>query len=123
MTKYEAAIIEIGVMVDELLRQGILILFDKTAPPELQEISVVHTGASLEEDVEVGDLIVLGDFSYKVTAVGEIANRNLRNIGHACLKFDGRNLPELPGDIHLYGDELPFSLKKGDIIIIKDEKK
>jgi len=64
MTKYEAAIIEIGVMVDELLRQGILILFDKTAPPELQEISVVHTGASLEEDVEVGDLVVLGDFSY-----------------------------------------------------------
>lgn len=122
MTKYEATVVDIGVMVDELLRQGILILFDKTAPPELQEISVVHTGATLEEDVEAGDLIILGDFEYKVTAIGEIANRNLRNIGHACLKFDGRSSPELPGDIHLYGDKLPFSLKKEDTIIIKTDK-
>ncbi len=121
MTKYEVRVIEIGVMVDELLRQGILILFDKTAPPELQEISLVHTGGDLIEEIEAGDVVILGNLTYMITAVGEISNRNLRNIGHACLKFDGRKLPELPGDVHLSGYELPFSLKKGDYIIIKSK--
>ena len=120
MKKYEATVTTIGPMVKELLQQGILILFDNTAPLELQEISVLHTGGILVKDLENEDEVVLGNTIYTITAIGEVANKNLKNIGHVCLKFDARTSPELPGDINLEGDTLPL-LKTGDVILIKRE--
>jgi PTS system glucitol/sorbitol-specific IIA component len=118
MDKYKAKVLSIGEMVQDLLEQGIVALFDSTAPKELQEIAVVHTGGTLMADVAQGDSIILGDSAYTVTAVGEIANKNLKIIGHVCLKFDARSSPELPGDIHLKGEQLP-QFAVGDVITIK----
>lgn len=118
MDKYKTTVIAIGTMVQELLQQGIVVLFDNTAPKELQEISIVHTGGTLAKDVIKGDFMILGDSVYTVTAVGELANRNLKNIGHVCLKFDARTSPELPGDLHLKGEKLPL-ITEGDTIAIK----
>ncbi|MDN5332631.1 MAG: glucitol/sorbitol system component, partial [Tepidanaerobacteraceae bacterium] len=56
---------------------------------------------------------------YRITAVGEVANKNLKNIGHVCLKFDGKTEPELPGNIHLEEKTLP-ALKVGEEIFIAD---
>jgi len=121
MVKYKAKVIAIGTMVEDLLSQGLVVLFDSTAPKELQEIAVVHTGGTLARDVIQGDSMILGNSVYTVTAVGEVANRNLNNIGHVCLKFDARTSPELPGDIHLKGEKLPV-INEGDDIIIKCDK-
>ncbi|MFY9313428.1 MAG: PTS glucitol/sorbitol transporter subunit IIA [Tepidanaerobacteraceae bacterium] len=118
MDKYKAKVLAIGELAIELLQQGIVVLFDSTAPKELQEIAIVHTGGTLTEDVTKGDSIILGDSVYTVTAVGELANRNLNIIGHVCLKFDARTSPELPGDIHLEGEKLPL-IAEGDTIAIK----
>jgi PTS system glucitol/sorbitol-specific IIA component len=57
--------------------------------------------------------MILGDSVYTVTAVGELANRNLKNIGHVCLKFDARTSPELPGDIHLEGRKTTADSRRG----------
>ena len=107
MNKYKTTVTAIGDMVEDLLQQGMMVLFDTTAPIELQEISVIHTGGTLTKDVTNGDLMILGSFTYTVTAVGELANKNLKKIGHVCLKFDGRTSPKLPGDIHLHGESVP----------------
>ena len=45
--KYRVTITEIGEMAEELILQGMMVLFDNTAPPELREISVMHTGEFL----------------------------------------------------------------------------
>ena len=79
MKKYEATVTTIGPMVKELLQQGILILFDNTAPLELQEISVLHTGGILVKDLENEDEVVLGNTIYTITAIGEVANKNLKS--------------------------------------------
>lgn len=118
MDKYKAKVLAVGEMVQDLLEQGIVVLFDYTAPKELQEISIIHTGGTLAKDVIKGDFMILGDSVYTVTAVGELANRNLNIIGHVCLKFDARTSPELPGDIHLEGEKLPL-IAEGDTIAIK----
>jgi sorbitol-specific phosphotransferase system component IIA len=37
--------------------------------------------------------MILGkNLTYTVTAVGEVANKNLKKIGHVCLKFDATNM-------------------------------
>ncbi|WP_422445191.1 PTS glucitol/sorbitol transporter subunit IIA [Thermoanaerobacterium sp. DL9XJH110] len=118
MKKYEATVTAIGELVEEFLSQRIMVLFNKNAPLELQDISVLHTGGELLEDVRVGDNLSIGDRRYTVTAVGDVANKNIRRMGHTCLKFDGRTSPELPGDIHLKGDEPP-RVNLGEKIIIE----
>ena len=58
---------------------------------------------------------------YTVTALGEVANKNLKKIGHVCLKFDAKTSPDLPGDVHLKGEKVS-SVKLGDLIQIKNSQ-
>ncbi len=46
----------------------------------------------------------LNDKNYRVTAVGRVATANLRQLGHITLNFDGADIAELPGTVHLYGE-------------------
>ena len=43
-----------------------------------------------------------------LTAIGEVAEKNLASLGHVTLVFDGGSEPRMPGAIHLGGlDEKP----------------
>ncbi|WP_376794544.1 PTS glucitol/sorbitol transporter subunit IIA [Thermogemmatispora sp.] len=110
VVKYRAVIQEIGSQVVEFLPHGILIFFGQQAPPELREVSLVHTGAALRGSIEVGDLLRFYEpaeagggggrvLSYRVTAVGEVASANLAELGHLVVHFDGATEAALPGTI------------------------
>jgi len=120
MVKYEVMVKRIGELVAEYLKQKVLIIFDEDCPMELKEISITHTKAELQKDVAVGDTVYFKDVPYKVTAVGEQANGNIRKIGHCVFKFDGSSNPELPGYIHVEDKFLP-NLFLGDKIRIEGE--
>ncbi|HHX24646.1 MAG: PTS glucitol/sorbitol transporter subunit IIA [Tepidanaerobacteraceae bacterium] len=121
MEKYKATITEIGELAEELLQQGMMVLFNNTAPAELREISIIHSGGVLKSDLQVGDKLFIGKKMYTVTAIGKVANKNLKKIGHACLKFDAKTCPDLPGDVHLKGEKIP-SVKLGDTIQISNSQ-
>lgn len=114
--KYEVTIVEIGEMVEELLEQDMLILYDDNAPRDLADISVLHTISTLKEDVVVGDKLTIGEFEYKVTGVGNVANETLKDLGHCTLMFDASSEPNLPGMISLEGEKP--NVKVGDKLII-----
>ncbi len=101
--KYHAVIRAIGPMVAEFLPHGILIFFGEMAPEELREVSLVHNGTHLDQAIAVGDVLALGmpanEIQYHVTAVGEMANANLAELGHLVVHFDGATTPNLPGTI------------------------
>ncbi|MCR4431413.1 MAG: PTS glucitol/sorbitol transporter subunit IIA [Tepidanaerobacteraceae bacterium] len=118
MKKYEVTVTGVGELVKEFLGQKIIVLFNENAPLELQEISVLHTEGELLDDIKAGDRLSFGERVYTITAVGEVANKNMRRMGHTCLKFDGKTSPELPGDIHLSG-EYPPEVNLGEKIIIE----
>ena len=99
MIKYKAKVTEIGRLVDEFINAGILVFFGADAPPELREFSIIHDGETLHADIVPNDIVFIDDESYKVLAVGEVANSNLGNLGHLILKFNGLVQPELPGDV------------------------
>jgi PTS system glucitol/sorbitol-specific IIA component len=119
MKKYETTVIEIGEMAKRFFSQKIMVLFTKKEMPlEMKDISIMHSGGELVEDIETGDVLFLGNRAYSVSAIGEKANRNLRLMGHVCLKFDGKQAPEMPGDIHLKSGE-PLAIDLGEKIIIQ----
>ncbi|MGH3086757.1 MAG: PTS glucitol/sorbitol transporter subunit IIA [Rubrobacteraceae bacterium] len=101
-TIYSTEVTEIGPEVPDFLGEGLLILFEKGAPPELAEISVLHAPTSRrDEPPEPGDLVVIGPCEFRITAIGEKAWKNVEDLGHACFKFNGNDEAELPGEICL----------------------
>lgn len=115
MTKYTAKVTGMGELAQELMDSGTLIIFDENAPAELAEISVLHTQASLQEDVLKGDVMTIGSKTYTVLDVGSEANHTLRDMGHCSFKFEG-DTAELPGQICLDG-EMPH-IQIGDTLSI-----
>lgn len=105
--KYDARITEIGPLVSEFTDAGVLVFFGADAPDELREFAIIHDGQTLVQDVQPGDLLHLGHDSYRVLAVGEIANKNLASLGHFIVKFNGQDAPEMPGDICAEARPLP----------------
>ena len=85
-----------------------IILFDNSAPPELAEFSVLHTPANYNEDPVVGDLMILCDKAFTITAIGHEALHTLKTLGHCTLSFKGGDAAERPSCIMLHGD-VPFT--------------
>ncbi|WP_434578205.1 PTS glucitol/sorbitol transporter subunit IIA [Thermoanaerobacterium thermosaccharolyticum] len=113
--KYKSIITSIGILVPDFLNEKMMIIFNNNAPKELEEMSVLHTIVEFDQKIEVGDIFVIGEKKYKVTAVGDDANKTFKELGHCTLKFTGRHEVELPGQIELLGDEIP-KIKIGDIL-------
>ena len=120
--KYRGVIQEIGPMVEEFLPHGILIFFGANAPAELREVSLVHDGTHLHTNLAVGDLLQFIPASstdestthppmrFRLTAVGEMANANLAQLGHLVVHFDAASTANLPGTISVEPslEHLPF---------------
>ena len=81
-----------------------VIIFNEDAPPELAELSILHTEAKMEEAPAAGDTLKLGRKLYTITAVGEEVPQTLETIGHCTLAFRGDDKAYRPGCIMLKGD-------------------
>jgi len=115
--KYVMRVVEIGPLVPEFLEAKVLVFFKVGAPPELAEFSILHEPSDFFTDIEVGDHIVVDGEDYQVTAVGDVANKNIRDLGHLIMKANGYSEPELPGDVCVEAKELP-PIKVGTVITI-----
>lgn len=115
---YEVNVTAIGADVAAFMEDKMIILFNEGVPPELEDISVRHSGGELTDELRVGDVIQFDDAAYAITAIGVEASPNLKKLGHVTLNFDGNTEPTLPGTIHLEAKKLP-SLEVGSVIHIK----
>jgi glucitol/sorbitol PTS system EIIA component len=96
---YESHVTAVGELAEEFFAAGILVLFGDGAPEELAEFAVIHQPNSVQGAVEVGDDIDVDGVVLHVTAVGAVANENLRNLGHLSLKRNGESIAALQGDV------------------------
>lgn len=115
---YRSSVRRVGTRTPEVLAGGLLILFTDCAPEALAEFSVLHDHPGFEGSLEPGQIIVIGGRSYPITAVGDRATQNFRDLGHIVLKFDGSVRPELPGHVHVHG-ACPESVEPGSWIELR----
>jgi len=97
-----------------------IILFNEDAPPELAEISVLHTKTQLLLELEIGDTMIIAEKVFEITAIGDEAASTLKELGHCTLCFKGGDVPDRPGCIMLKGDQplLKQDIQKGQTIEI-----
>ena len=119
-TRYATTVTAVGEQVAEFVGQGILIWFVEGAPEELHFFTVLHRPTVTTGGVRPGDLVRIDDKAFRVTAVGDVANENMVNLGHMDLKANGAAEAPLPGDICL--EELPLpEPRPGTTLVIEGE--
>ena len=118
--RYATTVSAVGEQVAEFLTQGLLIWFAEGAPEELHFFSVLHQPTVTSGGVRPGDVVRIDDRVLRVTAVGEVANENMVQLGHMDLKANGADEAPLPGDICLEKVPLP-EVRPGSTLVIEGE--
>ena len=108
MTYYRSTIVDIGPEALEMAAAGVFILFGEPLPEALAEVSVVHRPSQTLEGhaINVGDIITIGGQELTITLVGELATKNLDDLGHVVLYVNHPGQKLLPGSVQADG-ELP----------------
>ena len=114
--KYYAKITGIGESALELLENNLLIIFNENAPPELAELSVLHTIEPLLDKICPNDTLIISENVFTINAVGEEANYTLKELGHCSIKFGGEK-EVLPGYIRV-AESAPTNIQIGSTIEI-----
>ena len=121
--KYSSEITGFGPEAFEFLEPELalnfVIIFNEDAPPELAELAILHKKADVIADPAKGDILMIGENVYTITAVGSEAPQTLRELGHCTMAFGGGEEAFRPGCIMLEGPMLSRdSVKVGDRIEI-----
>lgn len=110
---------EVGILVPTFKEDNIVILFGPQAPKELREMSVIHEFEELtEEPLKEGGTIHFGDESFTITAVGSLANQNLKELGHISIYFKEPEGDVLPGSVFASPHQFP-TINEGTVIWFK----
>lgn len=117
-TIYHSIFTKIGKFADDVLSDGMLITFKEGAPSDLSDYCFIHSHGVLLSELAVGQTILLGKNQYIITAVGDVATKNFKELGHLTFRFDGNNKAELPGTVHVVGEKLNQLIVGDEIIVI-----
>jgi glucitol/sorbitol PTS system EIIA component len=110
---------EIGLLVPTFKEDKILILFGPQAPKELREMAVIHEFKDLgEEPLKEGGTIQFGDESFTITALGNLANKNFKELGHISIYFQEPMDNVLPGAVFAAPHTFP-TINEGTVIELK----
>jgi|SRR5699024_5890702 len=114
---FKAKILEIGPLVPDFKEENLLVLFGKSAPPELREFSVIHDSEKQSKNViKKEGILRIGNDKYTIRKVGDEANKNLYELGHLSIYFGENNGQEvLPGAILVTPNVFP-DLEINDLI-------
>jgi len=102
-TIFQTTITQIGDSARDALLDDMLITFREGAPADIEEFCFIHRHGNTLGELQTGGWMELAEQRYPITAVGEVASPNLRDLGHLTVRFDGENQAEFPGSIHVAG--------------------
>ena len=116
---YSTKVVGVGGQVANFLSAGkMLVMFDDSMVlPELRDISVLHSGNQIHDIIKPGDICKIVDTEFKIIKVGNDVQKNLINLGHVVIKFDGGTGELLEGSIHVEDKPIP-KIQVGDEIAI-----
>lgn len=104
---YEIVVTAVGPLVEEFTEAGVWVFFGDNAPEELTEFSLLHHADPPREPIAAGQVLEIDGQPFAITGVGDIANKNIRELGHMVLKANGATEPELPGEVCIETRALP----------------
>ena len=96
-----------GALVDSFEGESMFILFGDNAPDTLKDFCYGIDVKNATEEIKPGQFVVIDGTKFKITALGDIAQRNLESLGHVTISFDGATAATLPGTINVEKVDMP----------------
>ena len=90
-----------GALVDSFEGESMFILFGDNAPDTLKDFCYGIDVKNATEEIKPGQFVVIDGTKFKITALGDIAQRNL------TISFDGATAATLPGTINVEKVDMP----------------
>ncbi|MCB2831313.1 PTS system glucitol/sorbitol-specific transporter subunit IIA [Streptococcus dysgalactiae subsp. dysgalactiae] len=105
---FETKVTSVGAEADGMIESAnMLILFGQGAPADLAEFCYTIDNKILDGHIQEGSTLLINQSNYKVTSIGNVVEKNLINLGHITISFDGSSEGSLPGTLHVIGSEIP----------------
>lgn len=117
MSVFETKVINIGSEAPMFLEEKMIVLFGENAPDDLADYTYNIELNPVNEPIRPGMDLIIDNDTFKITAVGDVVNKNLADLGHITLKFDGSETPELAGTLYLEEKEAPNMSIDSTIVI------
>lgn len=118
MAIFETVIKGIGKDADLFAEEKMMILFGEDAPENLTDYCYKIRLSKSFGDFTTQDKLYFDDQSYKITSIGSLVKKNLDELGHITIKFDGSIIPELPGTLYVEKKQMPKIFCGTKIIVI-----
>ncbi|MCI3028786.1 PTS glucitol/sorbitol transporter subunit IIA [Desemzia sp. C1] len=119
MSIYSTTVNEIGPNALDFLEENMMVLFGNEAPPELRPYCFMIDMNELNGTIKVGSYLTIENQSYEITAVGEQVEKNLKDLGHITVNFNGSSVPELAGTLYVENKEIEPVSKGTKISIVE----
>lgn len=114
---YHTVFTKIGDFARDAIAENMLITFKQGAPADLEDYCFIHSHGELLDNIKIGDTLHIDENIFQITAIGKVANFNLKELGHVTWRFDGADKAEYPGTIHLDGS-IPNNIDVNSILKI-----
>lgn len=115
---YSTTVTELGSLVEDFRVEKMVILFNENAPAELRDYCVLHKGGELADTVAAGDTLRYAGADFKIVFVGSEVQKNLKDLGHITLRFNGNADGEsLEGSLYVEDKPVP-AIQAGDTVEI-----
>lgn len=116
---YRTTVTAAGAEATAFISEGMFVTFGPDAPQALQDFCFIVEQNATAAPIAPGQTLVLDGRRYPVTAVGDVATKNLDAMGHVTFKFDGVTTASMHGSVHVAGSDVPPSLDVGSTIVIE----
>ncbi|XJS10905.1 PTS glucitol/sorbitol transporter subunit IIA [Aerococcaceae bacterium WGS1372] len=118
MTLYTTTVQNIGAEAELFKEEQMIVLFGENAPAELADFCYNIQVNPVEGEITLGQKVYFDDQGYEITAVGNVVVKNLSDLGHITIRFNGDTEAELGGTLYVENKELP-EISVGTQISIK----
>lgn len=98
---YRTEVTDAGPLATAFLDEGMLVTFGADAPDELREFCFILAPSQTVAAIQAGQTLRIDGQAFTITAVGEVAQRNLDALGHITIKLDAAPEAGLAGAIHV----------------------
>ncbi|WP_410015711.1 PTS glucitol/sorbitol transporter subunit IIA [Sodalis sp. C49] len=116
-TIYQTTFTRVGENARESLADNMLITFREGAPEDIEAYCFIHRHGDMQGELRAGETLTLANEAFPITAVGDVATSNLRELGHITIRFDGAGQAEYPGTVHVAGPT-PADIPVGSVLAI-----
>ena len=117
---YENKVKALGSCVNEFQDENMFIIFGDNAPEELRDYCYSVDVNPINGTIRAGQTLIVGDSSYKITAVGPEAPVTLAGLGHCTINLSGQTTVDLPGTLYVEKKPMPV-ITVGTVIQINEE--